>query len=98
MKKQIANYCFYAGVTLISIPLQAQDLGLGNAGSTLGTQVEALFPWIAGLVFLFVAFKNWGNLVGEGGDVWKGIKNLILYVLSVVVVIGIYRYIKSQRL
>ncbi|UTG66817.1 hypothetical protein J2O02_18295 (plasmid) [Elizabethkingia anophelis] len=98
MRNKISLLCFYAGITLISIPLQAQSLNLGNPGSAMSSAVEQWFPWIAGVIFLFVAFKNMGNLVGEGGDVWKGIKNLLLYVLVVLVVVGVYRWIKSQSL
>ncbi|MDV4099074.1 hypothetical protein CMT22_17770 [Elizabethkingia anophelis] len=98
MKNNFFNFCFYAGITLISIPLQAQSLNLGNPGQSISSSIEAWFPWIAGAIFLFVAFRNMGDLVGTGGDVWKGVKNLLLYVLVVLVVVGVYKWVKSQSL
>jgi len=95
---KILNSCFYIAVFFISASLNAQSINIGNPAQTLTSQVEKWFPWIAGIIFLFVAFKNLGNLVNEGGDPWKGIKNLILYCLIVAAVVGIYKWVKTQSL
>ena len=101
MKKSlITNGLFYTAVLLLALPTQmyAQSLGLQSAGQKLATELEGVFPYIAGGIFIFVAFRNLGNFVGENADIWKGIKNLAFYILAVLVAVGIYRFVKSQAL
>ncbi len=101
MKKSvISKGLFYTGFLLLALPTQAfaQNLGLGDAGNRLMTEVERVFPYIAGIIFIFVGFKNLGNFTSENGDIWKGIKNLVFYILAVLIVVGVYRFVKTQTL
>lgn len=101
MKKTFWGNAFvYAGFFLIAVPMQVygQSLGLGDAGNKLMSEVEKVFPYVAGIIFLFVGFKNLGHFTEGDGDVWKGIKNLAFYIFAVLCVVGVYKFVKSQSL
>lgn len=101
MKKNFLSTKFLlAGGLLLTLPtkIYAQSLGLQDAGQKLMTEVEGVFPYIAGIIFLFVGWKNLGNFTSENGDIWKGIKNLVFYILAVLIVVGVYRFVKTQTL
>ena len=66
-------------------------------GKTLTDALEKLFPYIAGAGACWVIFKNLTHF-GEGEDLWKGLKNIGIYAISVVAVIQVYRYVKGLSL
>lgn len=81
-----------------SVLISAQSLGLASGGQTLMNEAAGAFPYVAGFIFIFVAFKNMDHFTSKGGDVWEGVKNIGIYLLLVLVIVGAYQFIKSKAL
>lgn len=90
-----------SGVALLllgNILVSAQNLGLSDAGNKMMNEVEKAFPFIAGILFIFAAWKALGEYNENGKDVWSGIKVILFYIIIMLVVVGAYKFIKTMSL
>ena len=84
------------GLSLTTLALQAQDFGIASTGQSLMNELAKAFPYIAFAGFIGVAIYNVGNFIGENADSSKGIKNIIKYVVFLLIVVAIYQFIKVK--
>lgn len=75
-----------------------QELDLEGPIQGITDEIKAIFPYIAGAVFLVVVLINLGHFVKENGDWKKGVTNVIIYVVIVGVVAGLFEFITSIQL
>ena len=76
----------------------AQTFGLQSAGEKMLNEVAGAFPFIAGLLFIFAAWRALAEYNENGKDVWSGVKVILFYIIILLVVIGAYKFVKSQGL
>ncbi|CAH8295991.1 hypothetical protein EV196_11323 [Mariniflexile fucanivorans] len=88
----------FLSLSLVSAISQAQELDLETPVKSITDQIKAIFPYIAGAVFLVVVLVNLGHFVKEGGDWKKGLTNIVVYVIVVGLVAGLFQYITSVQL
>lgn len=89
---------FFASLFLVlNVYVQAQSFDLTSPANVLQNALEKLFPYVAGIGAIWVIFKNL-NHFGEGEDYWKGIKNIIIYILIVVALQQGYKYVITLQL
>ena len=94
-KKQI----FIAITALVIVQTTtAQNLDLQSPANNLKQQITAIFPYVAGILFVVVALINLGHFTKEGGDWKKGLFNILLYVIVVGIIASLYRYVSSISL
>ena len=94
MKKKISAALLLSGVAVKS---QAQDL-FGDSIQNIVGQIETIFPWVAGAIFIVGVLFNLGKFFGEDRDIKKGITNILIYVVVLLSITGIYAFIKSISL
>lgn len=87
---------FSVSLVLTSVALQAQDFGIASTGQKLMNELAKAFPYIALAGLAGVGIYNIGNFVGENADTSKGIKNVIKYLVFLLIVVAIYQFAKSQ--
>lgn len=99
MKKQFKKVSLFAVVMLMQVKYTFASNGIfGDGVNTLLSEVEAVFPYLAGLGFLVTTAMNLGNLQGENRDMKKFFTNLGIYVLGLLIVSAIYAWIKGYSL
>ena len=76
----------------------AQNINLTGPANEINNQVKALFPIVAGILFVVVALVNLGHFTKEGGDWKKGLFNIVIFVIVVGVIAGLYSCITSVSL
>lgn len=89
---------YFALILLTSISANAQNINLQQPATELNNQLKALFPIVAGILFIIVALVNLGHFTKDGGDWKKGLFNIILFVVVLSVIVGLYTYITSISL
>ena len=77
--------------------MNAQNLGLQNAGKKILDEIAGAFPFIAGIIFIIVAWKALSEY-NDTKDVFSALKIVIWFVVALLVVIGVYQFVKSQSL
>mgnify|MGYP000847196559 CR=1 FL=1 len=92
MKK---NFLLF-GLSLTTLALQAQDFGIANTGQKLMNELAKAFPYIALAGLAGVGIYNVGNFIGENADTSKGIKNVVKYLVFLLIVVSVYQFAKSQ--
>lgn len=92
MKKRI----LFAGFFLATMIAQAQDFGIASTGEKLMNELAKAFPYIALAGLAAVGIYNIGNFIGENADTSKGIKNIIKYLVFLLIVVAVYQFAKSQ--
>lgn len=93
-KKQGAFLTFL----FLSTFAQAQELDLETPVKGITDQIKAIFPYVAGAVFLVVVLVNLGHFVKEGGDWKKGLTNIVIYCVIIGIVAGLFQFITSVQL
>lgn len=88
----------FCSLVLASSLTQAQNIDLETPVTNITDQIKAIFPYIAGAIFLVVVLANLGHFVKEGGDWKKGLINIVVYVLIVGLVAGLFQFITSISL
>lgn len=99
MKSNYYIRCFALAILFcLSGTAFGQNLGLDQVGHNLQSQLERFFPYIAAIIFIFVAFKNLGHFTENDGNPWVAVRNLLYYIIAVLVVVGVYNLVKSKSL
>jgi hypothetical protein len=98
MKQNITKKSTTFIMLLLSGALQAQSIDLESPVKEITDQIKAIFPYIAGAIFLVVVLVNLGHFVKESGDWKKGLMNIVIYVVIVGVVAGLFQFITSINL
>ena len=78
--------------------LNAQSINLTEPANNISEQIKAIFPIVAGILFIVVALVNLGHFTKEGGDWKKGLFNIVIFCIVVAVIVGLYSYISSVNL
>lgn len=81
-----------------SVNTFAQSFGLEAAGKKMLDEVAGAFPFIAGLLFIFAAWRALSEYNENGKDVWSGVKVILFYIVILLVIIGAYKFVRSQSL
>lgn len=85
-------------VTLVTKNAFAQTEMFGSFAKDMQQEIEGLFPYILGLVFIISALFNSGKFFGEDRDIKKGITNILIFVGGALLIMGIYKYVTSLTL
>lgn len=83
---------------LLGATSNAQNFDLTGPANEIGNQIKALFPIVAGILFVVVSLVNLGHFTKEGGDWKKGLFNIVIFVIVVGVIVGFYSFISSISL
>ncbi|MRM84278.1 hypothetical protein [Riemerella anatipestifer] len=75
----------------------AQTFGLKAAGEKFMGEVAGAFPYIAGILFVFAAWKALDEY-SQSKDVLAALKIILWFALALVVIVGIYQFVKGQSL
>ncbi len=97
MKKRLKNGLLLSTL-LFSAVSNAQNIDLAGPANDISNEIKAIFPIVAGILFVVVALVNLGHFTKEGGDWKKGLFNVIIFVIVVGVIAGLYSYITSVSL
>ena len=89
------NYLLFL---FMSAAIQAQSIDLETPVKNVTDQIKAIFPYLAGAIFLLVCMVNLGHFVKEGGDWKKGLINIVVYVIIVGLVAGLFEFVTSVKL
>lgn len=99
MKKLITpKTVSFLSFMLFSTLAKAKELDFETPVTNITDQIKAVFPYLAGAIFLVVVLVNLGHFVKEGGDWKKGLINIVVYVVIIGVVAGLFTYITSVKL
>lgn len=98
MNKTLSKTATFLSFFLFSALSQAQQLDLESPVRNVTDQIKAIFPYIAGTVFLIVVLVNLGHFIKDGGDWKKGLMNIVIYVVIVGFVAGMFQFITSVQL
>lgn len=97
MKKRLKLAGLFSGL-LFTVSGYSQNIDLAGPASDISNQIKAIFPIVAGILFVVVALINLGHFTKEGGDWKKGLFNILIFVIVVGVIAGLYSYITSVSL
>lgn len=92
MKKRM----LLVGCILTSALVQAQDFGIKSTAQKILNELAGAFPYIALGGLIAVGVANIKHFTGENADTNKGIGNIIKYLVFVLVVVGVYQFVKTQ--
>lgn len=70
----------------------------GSSVEDMMEELETVFPWVVGIMFLVLAGMNHKHFMGEDRDLKKGFTNIIVFVIGVSVTIAVYQYLKGLSL
>jgi len=99
MRKLTKSKPFYVlSFFLTSMVSTAQTIDLETPTRDITDQIKAVFPYIAGAIFLIVVLNNLGHFLKESGDWKKGLTNIVIYVVIVGVVAGLFQFITNIQL
>lgn len=94
------NFYQKAGLTLFVLSaslMNAQDLGLASGGNKILAELVKAFPIIAGIAFLWVAWKALSEY-NDSKDVLAALKIVGWYLLAVFFIVGAYQVVKNISL
>lgn len=83
---------------LSTLALHAQDFGIESTFKKLSGELVRTFPYVALIGLIGVGIYNAGHFIGENSDSSKGIKNIIKYLIFILIVVGIYQFVKTIKL
>ena len=98
MKKLQKRFSLILGSLFVSAASNAQAIDLAGPANQIKSQLETVFPIVAGILFIVVALVNLGHFTKEGGDWKKGLFNILIFCIVVGLIAGMYSYITSISL
>lgn len=67
----------------------------GDSAQRIQSEIEWLFPILAGIIFLVGVALNLGKFFGENRDIKQGITNILIFVAVIIGIGGVYAVIKN---
>jgi hypothetical protein len=91
---------FVLGSLLFTNLLSAQGsaIDLNTPAQSIGNQVKQIMPIVFGIGFLVACGFNMKHFFGDGGDVKKGIINIVLFAIIIGIMYGLARWVFTQSL
>lgn len=96
MKKKILLASMMLAFTKVTYAAGGSIFGDWLEG--IGEEIKDYFIPIAGVTFIVLCLFNLGHFFGETRDYKKGITNIIIFIIGLVISIGAYSYINSLSL
>jgi|GEM_PF-3252803 hypothetical protein len=93
--KRGALFLMLVGMNSIT---HAQSLGLDQTGQNLLNEVKRVFPFVAGIAFVFTGWKAFNEYNENGKDAMAAMKVFIWFAVILGVFIGIFRFVTSKSL